>query len=112
MKALPKRKGNTDGGTDCVAGVEGLNESPSQKEGKCEATAGESAGLSLNESPSQKEGKYFCSTTFGSLSKASMKALPKRKGNTSCKYSVDMGRYHASMKALPKRKGNSGTGCV
>ena len=107
MKALPKRKGNTDGGTDCVAGVEGLNESPSQKEGKCEATAGESAGLSLNESPSQKEGKYFCSTTFGSLSKASMKALPKRKGNTSCKYSVDMGRYHASMKALPKRKGNS-----
>ena len=36
---------------------------------------------------------------------ASMKALPKRKGNTSAKISGN-GQYVASMKALPKRKGN------
>ena len=38
---------------------------------------------SLNESPSQKEGKFagFCCVGSGEV-KASMKALPKRKGNS------------------------------
>ena len=58
MKALPKRKGNTVTIAGIASAQEGLNESPSQKEGK-------SGSLShpvqlvqgLNESPSQKEGK-------------------------------------------------------
>ena len=37
---------------------------------------------------------------------ASMKALPKRKGNISAKTAVSCWASWASMKALPKRKGN------
>ena len=59
MKALPKRKGNVIGPRDTGVAAEGLNESPSKKEGK-------SRGLQLrrirarglNESPSKKEGKW------------------------------------------------------
>ena len=36
---------------------------------------------------------------------ASMKALPKRKGNV-CMCAYERALMHASMKALPKRKGN------
>ena len=34
MKALPKRKGNVANLTVSLAGLNGLNESPSKKEGK------------------------------------------------------------------------------
>ena len=59
-----------------------LNESPSQKEGKCAScTARRSMSSRLNESPSKKEGKYPLQPPLKPLVPASMKALPKRKGN-------------------------------
>ena len=45
----------TVSGSSCLA----LNESPSEKEGKCEVFPSSSLHLySLNESPSEKEGKF------------------------------------------------------
>ena len=60
MKVPPKRKGN--GTNDLAVGVSNLrlNESPSEKEGKCEVHV---------------TGFYFLGM------KASMKVPPKRKGN-------------------------------
>ena len=111
MKALPKRKGNAVPPVHPLARLfrlnespyqkEGkcrrrhmtlrcsrsLNESPSQKEGKLEINKKEkSAILGLNESPSQKEGKWLARTTMRQVITASMKALPKRKGNTFVSY--------------------------
>ena len=64
-----------------------LNESPSEKEGKCFFPHGR-LGLNrgLNESPSEKEGKFehLVVVDVGAV-RASMKALPKRKGNP-CPY--------------------------
>ena len=59
MKVPPKRKGN--GCTGCGAvHAHGLNESPSEKEGKYDAYQRIlKARISLNESPSEKEGKSF-----------------------------------------------------
>ena len=61
-----------------------LNESPSKKEGKCTLYAWNVAAseLCLNESPSKKEGKLPDITTHAQPVNASMKALPKRKGNS------------------------------
>ena len=83
MKALPKRKGN--GG---VAAGEHF----------------ERGGL--NESPSEKEGKWCVEHVEEVINAASMKALPKRKGNH-LKISCHPMQWRASMKALPKRKGNA-----
>ena len=59
MKVPPKRKGNDDRDNSHDNG-KSLNESPSEKEGKC--LRGHAAkGLlhvRLNESPSEKEGKF------------------------------------------------------
>ena len=59
MKVPPKRKGNPGAAGKAEMKALSLNESPSEKEGKCQ-----SLGLSLctvheslNESPSEKEGK-------------------------------------------------------
>ena len=60
---------------------------------------------SLNESPSEKEGKYCCLNRLSRRFKASMKALPKRKGNTG-RLDARYMEERASMKALPKRKGD------
>ena len=83
----------------------------------------------LNESPSKKEGKSSRSDADNRRVRASMKALPKRKGNLGALARVRSnfaslnespskkeGKYitatdrealaFASMKALPKRKGN------
>ena len=58
MKALPKRKGNSVVGRSVTQATGSLNESPSQKEGKCGLFAGVGIfNAGLNESPSQKEGK-------------------------------------------------------
>ena len=58
MKALPKRKGNITVDTRVYDIYSGLNESPSQKEGKYVAHSRRCRRrLRLNESPSQKEGK-------------------------------------------------------
>ncbi len=82
MKALPKRKGNLAGLLHRHQGFGGLNESPSEKEGKSGRIRAVAAGnAGLNESPSEKEGKYRVEWAAGDESGASMKALPKRKGN-------------------------------
>ena len=60
----------------------------------------------LNESPSQKEGKLVLSLLLDDVFFASMKALPKRKGNPRCRGILRHHLRRASMKALPKRKGN------
>ena len=88
--------------------LRGLNESPSEKEGKS-STIGQSRRLRccLNESPSEKEGKSRVAEWVEPFSNASMKALPKRKGNT-LRQDCRSSRGYASMKALPKRKGNLG----
>ena len=59
MKALPKRKGNIGAIGQLAAAL-----------------------LGLNESPSQKEGKYPEAYPPRRNNRASMKALPKRKGNS------------------------------
>ena len=57
MKVPPKRKGNNAQYCGKIPEL-GLNESPSQKEGKCSGReATELKTRRLNESPSQKEGK-------------------------------------------------------
>ena len=64
------------------AGLVSLNESPSQKEGKLVRIS--SRGITccrLNESPSQKEGKWVSRSSCLLGWSASMKALPRRKGN-------------------------------
>ena len=84
-----------------------LNESPSQKEGKSlTLMVMRFERVGLNESPSQKEGKSADAGCMGGWClRASMKALPKRKGNGEDVLTLQAGRG-ASMKALPKRKGN------
>ena len=83
MKALPKRKGNSNDFIWLNNGELSLNESPSQKEGKSLlAGVGIRVPLGLNESPSQKEGKSKSFPLMTSWQLASMKALPKRKGNS------------------------------
>ena len=132
MKVPPKRKGNKVSGA--TRGEDrGLNESPSEKEGKSwQKTAAnktareasmkvppkrkgntESASRkppqfwSLNESPSEKEGKCRRAKFPLHIHAASMKVPPKRKGNSVARSlrSVAVG---ASMKVPPKRKGNYG----
>ena len=84
MKALPKRKGNL---SPSVAGhpLRRLNDSPSEKEGKC----------------------LTADTPKLRYPVASMKALPKRKGNAHRPDRTLSEARLASMKALPKRKGNA-----
>ena len=86
----------------------GLNESPSEKEGKSVAqdTQPEEFCAGLNESPSEKEGKFPSLLLSTSPLGASMKVPPKRKGNTRTVRSPGM-LAKASMKVPPKRKGNS-----
>ena len=60
----------------------------------------------LNESPPEKEGKSGYRAGGAHVRRvASMKALPKRKGNSKS-WKVGKSTSWASMKALPKRKGN------
>ena len=80
MKALPKRKGNPAHRRAPGPGHR-LNESPSQKEGKSVKPMHTLIVGGLNESPSQKEGKLWHASARRPRPRASMKALPKRKGN-------------------------------
>ena len=58
MKVPPKRKGNCRKCPPDRGFAKGLNESPSEKEGKSRAAAALLFGaVGLNESPSEKEGK-------------------------------------------------------
>ena len=59
-----------------------LNESPSEKEGKCgREDVAHPHGPRLNESPSEKEGKCRRARSTVRVAGASMKVPPKRKGN-------------------------------
>ena len=82
MKVPPKRKGNQPVELDSVVANAALNESPSEKEGKCcgHCTTG-ARGYALNESPSEKEGKCQGNLLGASERDPSMKVPPKRKGN-------------------------------
>ena len=53
----------------------------------------------------KRKGNPPATTTKQNATPASMKALPKRKGNENPEYPTALD-YPASMKALPKRKGN------
>ena len=60
-----------------------LNESPSEKEGKSppEACHKVAEHIALNESPSEKEGKCMGNQRIKHRVRPSMKVPPKRKGN-------------------------------
>ena len=83
MKVPPKRKGNLTNGKYQKFMEESLNESPSEKEGKCHSHSrgGPRRPRSLNESPSEKEGKYEIHDDRRRINSPSMKVPPKRKGN-------------------------------
>ena len=108
MKALPKRKGNL---SPSVAGhpLRRLNESPSEKEGKC--LTADTPKLrypvaSMKALPKRKGNAHRPDRTLSEARLASMKALPKRKGNVTSRHHTVQG-FAASMKALQKRKGNT-----
>ena len=106
MKALPKRKGNI-GRTLTLLQHLRLNESPSQKEGKFfHWSADGPLTLSLNESPSQKEGKWVFSSPSLHYIFCLNESPSQKEGKL--RKTVAVPEVHiASMKALPKRKGNS-----
>ena len=68
MKVPPKRKGNRALPRHARPDTRGLNESPSEKEGKSfGANNVPNSRLCLNESPSEKEGKLVCLLVFNAL---------------------------------------------
>ena len=68
MKVPPKRKGNTATPTSLTLRTSPLNESPSEKEGKCHSRQALGRGLcALNESPSEKEGKFDAAAVIVNL---------------------------------------------
>ena len=87
MKVPPKRKGNP-GNRSKSNSPAGLNESPSEKEGKFRHARPRDPDScpGLNESPSEKEGKspHQVGSPKGDTVRASMKVPPKRKGNYGC----------------------------
>ena len=82
MKALPRRKGNHR--PDMVVLTEsGLNESPSQKEGKSEILSTVTKSLPrLNESPSQKEGKWHVQDTLKNTPKSLNESPSQKEGKS------------------------------
>ena len=85
LNESPSKKEGKCHRESCTRGSGRLNESPSEKEGKSAAAPARfSSSSGLNESPSEKEGKSGVIVRAGDLAAAaSMKALPKRKGNLS-----------------------------
>ena len=108
MKALPKRKGNARLSRRTAAVSASLNESPSEKEGKCPLVAVETLAraLCLNESPSEKEGKWGRKNSVRP-SAAGLNESPSEKEGKCGAARGAGGCLVASMKALPKRKGNN-----
>ena len=88
MKVPPKRKGNSLVLLPCPSLLSPLNESPSEKEGKC--VVAECAGDGVV---------------------PSMKVPPKRKGNLRTR-GASPGGGLPSMKVPPKRKGNDNRVCI
>ena len=107
MKVPPKRKGNPscEGRPRDSCGC--LNESPSEKEGKCanDGANGVTLGARLNESPSEKEGKYQVHTGCTTKTSGLNESPSEKEGKCYLKVTGDLVR-EASMKVPPKRKGN------
>ena len=81
MKALPKRKGNAGLVEPSQAYRGGLNESPSEKEGKWMCRRRGGCRLErLNESPSEKEGKFHGSTSTMSIVKRLNESPSEKEG--------------------------------
>ena len=107
MKVPPKRKGNfcpgLSAGFQCVA----LNESPSEKEGKCRLVVIERCCHNPSmKVPPKRKGNDVRVLGFDNLHQPSMKVPPKRKGNLVWLVWSPAPEC-PSMKVPPKRKGNS-----
>ena len=84
-----------------------LNESPSEKEGKSKRRdRNRTARSRLNESPSEKEGKYPYQWLVWGGAMAGLNESPSEKEGKSRLRRLRAWMGSASMKALPKRKGN------
>ena len=102
MKVPPKRKGNAVFLSSANKHA-ALNESPSEKEGKCvPAGAAASEAHALNESPSEKEGKCLLRRFLMRRVWPSMKVPPKRKGN--CGVHEVVGHASPSLNESPSEK--------
>lgn len=81
---------------------------PSNRRGnRKRASFSPSVSQPLNESPSEKEGKYHCGgLATAAAASASMKVSVRKRRNC-CFQGLSHPHARASMKALPKRKGNA-----
>ena len=96
MKALPKRKGNFTVSHSPLSSFRASMKALPKRKGNLRIHALLARSPGLNESPSEKEGKLGTESgraVNGSV--ASMKALPKRKGN-------DWGGYHQGWRSQPQ----------
>ena len=109
MKVPPKRKGNPscEGRPRDSCGC--LNESPSEKEGKCanDGANGVTLGARLNESPSEKEGKYRPPPPPICQNHRLNESPSEKEGKSSASCASTSAFCAASMKVPPKRKGNA-----
>ncbi len=106
MKALPKRKGNDLFPPEVWAlGGASMKALPKRKGNASSAPPSRWPPVSLNESPSQKEGKCPPRTGWVASPPASMKALPKRKGNIQSEPSRS--RHHRLNESPSEKEGKS-----
>ena len=108
MKVPPKRKGNAADFRGRGWHVQGLNESPSEKEGKSpfDDVRLRVCGASMKVPPKRK-GNPARLGPRPKPERASMKVPPKRKGNLGRLNRQQRHGRCASMKVPPKRKGNA-----
>ena len=106
MKVPPKRKGNNLGAVELPVLTHPSMKGPPKRKGNLERSGGRSEYDPLNESPSEKEGKccIWCAGRYRRVH-PSMKVPPKRKGNCLNSFVRDF-HFEPSMKVPPKRKGN------
>ena len=107
MKVPPKRKGNQVGIRGGVQDYASLNESPSEKEGKCRLRRRFPRRVSpLNESPSEKEGKYRIANLFPRVPEPLNESPSEKEGKSPEPLGTACLKIEPSMKVPPKRKGN------
>ena len=84
MKVPPKRKGNGVPKAVVARKLGASMKVPPKRKGNAHRPEEPDHGIGLNESPSEKEGKSLTNRrAIRSRHRASMKVPPKRKGNTS-----------------------------
>ena len=107
MKVPPKRKGNSVASWLSSGTLSGLNESPSEKEGKCvRSTRAFRVRRASMKVPPKRKGNDNARARCHWFVPASMKVPPKRKGNKLIRAARNLSKDKASMKVPPKRKGN------